>query len=47
MLSKILEVYQTEMAYPLDVWAASRENVSSEIFDQVRFKPVCSAAEAS
>ena len=28
-------------------WAAPRENVSSEIFDQVRFKPACSATEAS
>ena len=28
-------------------WATSRENVSSGIFDQVRFKPVCSATEAS
>ena len=30
-----------------DKWATSRENVSSEIFDQVRFKPACSATEAS
>ena len=28
-------------------WAASRENMPWEIFDQVRFKPACSAAEAS
>ena len=28
-------------------WATSRENVSSEIFDQVRFKPACSATETS
>ena len=28
-------------------WAKSRENVSSEIFDQVRFKPACSATEVS
>ena len=28
-------------------WATSRENVSSEIFDKVRFKPACSATEAS
>ena len=28
-------------------WVMSRENVSSGIFDQVRFKPVCSATEAS
>ena len=28
-------------------WATSRENLSSEIFDQVRFKPACSATEAS
>ena len=28
-------------------WATSRENVSSEIFDQVRFKPAYSATEAS
>ena len=27
------------------IWASSRENVSSEIFDQVRFKPGCSATE--
>ena len=27
-------------------WAASRENVSSGIFDEVRFKPACSATEA-
>ena len=30
-----------------DNWATSCENVSSGIFDQVRFKPVCSATEAS
>ena len=29
------------------IWAASRENVSSEIFDQVRFKQACLATEAS
>ena len=29
------------------IWATLRENVSSGIFDQVRFKPVCSATEAS
>ena len=29
------------------IWATSHENVSSGIFDQVRFKPACSAAEAS
>ena len=28
-------------------WATSRKNVSSEIFDQVRFKPACSATEAN
>ena len=28
-------------------WATSHENVSSEIFDQVRFKPACSATKAS
>ena len=28
-------------------WATSRENVSSGIFDQVTFKPACSAREAS
>ena len=28
-------------------WATSRENVSSGIFDQVRFKPACSATQAS
>ena len=27
--------------------ATSRENVSLEIFDEVRFKPACSATEAS
>ena len=26
-------------------WATSRENVSLEIFEQVRFKPACSATE--
>ena len=29
------------------IWATSRENVSSGIFDKVRFKPACSATEAS
>ena len=29
------------------IWATSRENVSAEIFDQVTFKPTCSAREAS
>ena len=29
------------------IWAMSRENVSSRIFDQVRFKSACSATEAS
>ena len=29
------------------IWATSRENVSSGIFDQVRFKPACSATETS
>ena len=29
------------------IWATSRENVSSRIFDQVRFKPACSATKAS
>ena len=28
-------------------WATSRERVSSGIFDQVRFKPACSATETS
>ena len=28
-------------------WAISGENVSSVIFDQIRFKPACSAREAS
>ena len=28
-------------------WAKSRENVSSEIFDQVWLKPVCSATATS
>ena len=39
---------RTNMKYvatPL-IWATSRENVSSGILDQVRFKPACSAAEA-
>ena len=30
----------------IDTWATSRENVSSGIFDQVTFKPACSATEA-
>ena len=30
-----------------DNWAASCENVSSEIFDQVRLKPAGAVAEAS
>ena len=30
-----------------DILAASCENVSSEIFDQVKFKPACLATEAS
>ena len=29
------------------VWAISHENMSSGIFDQVRFKPACSATETS
>ena len=29
------------------MWAISRENVSSEIFDQVWLKPVCSATATS
>ena len=29
------------------IWATSRENVSTGIFDQVRFKPACSATETS
>ena len=29
------------------VLATSRENVSSEIFDQLRFKPACSATKTS
>ena len=45
--------------YPLDLpllvciavwlinWATSRENVSSGIFNQVRFKPACSATETA
>ena len=28
-------------------WATLRENVYSVIFNQVRFKPACSATEAS
>ena len=31
----------------MDKWATSRENVSSRIFYEVRFKPACSATEAS
>ena len=31
----------------LHIQATSRENVSSGIFDQVRFKPACSATESS
>ena len=30
-----------------NIWARSRENLSSEFCDQVRLKPVCSATEAS
>ena len=29
------------------IWAASRENVPSNIFDQVSLKPVCSATATS
>ena len=29
------------------IWATSHENVSLDIFDQVRFKPACSATETS
>ena len=29
------------------IWATSRENVSSGVFDQVTFKPACPATEAS
>ena len=29
------------------IWATSRNSVSSEIFDQVKFKPAFSATEAS
>ena len=29
------------------IWALSRENLSSVVCDQVRFKPVCSATETS
>ena len=28
-------------------WATSRKNVSSGIFEQVRFKPACTATETS
>ena len=28
------------------IWALSSENVSSDIFDRVNFKPACSATEA-
>ena len=34
-------------ALAIIIWATSRENVSSEIFDQVSFEPACSATEAS
>ena len=37
----------TKMMSCYTISAASRENVSSEIFDQSRFKPACSATEAS
>ena len=30
-----------------DIWATSRKNMSSGISDQERFKPACSATEAS
>ena len=29
------------------IWATSRENILSGIFDQLKFKPACSATEAS
>ena len=31
----------------VNIWATSRENVSSGIFEQARFKPACLATEAS
>ena len=30
-----------------NIWAMPRENVSSGIFDQERFKPACKATEIS
>ena len=43
-----LEVsFQGDASVVVYIWAASRENVSSEFCDQVRFKLACSAAEAS
>ena len=52
MISAILAVLGREKqinpaAVSKFIWATSHENVSSEIFDQVRFKPACSATEAS
>ena len=46
--NKTTNLLKHEIQYKLvDIWAISHENVSSEIFDQVRFKPACSATEAS
>ena len=43
--SRTLDSVRAELA--INIWATTRENVSSEIFEQVRFKPACSATEAS
>ena len=41
----ILDVYRKTLADI--IWATSFENVSLEIFDQVTFKPACSATETN
>ena len=40
-------ILEHECKIQVIIWATSRENVSSGIFDQVRFKPACSATEVS
>ena len=42
---RILFMFQTYIPYI--IWAPSKENESSGVCDQLRFKPVCSATEAS
>ena len=36
-----------QLIFAMINWATSRKNVSSGIFDQVRFKPACSTTETS